>query len=449
MTQGQSQSVKPFFVIWSGQAVSLFGSALVQFALIWWLTDSTGSATVLAGATIVGMLPQIFLSPIAGTFVDRWNRRQVMLVADSVIALATLVLAGLFVLDMIEIWHVYLLMFVRSTAGAFHWPAMQASTTLMVPQRHYSRIAGMNQTLFGLSNIVSPPLGALLLAILPIQGILAIDVVTALFAIVPLFFIAIPQPEAAANGGAASRPSVMSEFREGLRFVWGWPGLLMVLVMATVINMLVNPAMSLLPLLVTEHFGGGASQLAGLQSIFGIGMVLGGVVLSVWGGFKRRIVTVMLGIILEGAGVAAIGFAPANAFALAAAAFFVFGLLNTIVNGSLQAVLQAAVPPEIQGRVFTLVSSGAAAAAPLGLVVAGPVADAAGVQFWFVIGGVAMSAFGIIAFFVPAIMHIEDRDRRRSTDRVLDQPGIVPSSLAQQDIQTGAFEAIAASEALD
>jgi len=449
MTQARSESLRPFFIIWSGQAVSLFGSALVQFALIWWLTDTTGSATVLAGATIAGMLPQIFLSPIAGTLVDRWDRRQVMMIADSLIALATLVLAALFALDVVEVWHVFLLMFVRSTGGAFHWPAMQASTTLMVPQKHYARIAGMNQTLFGLSSIVSPPLGALILAILPIQGILSIDVVTALFAVVPLFFIAIPQPEQrAAASPESSKPSVMAEFREGLRFVWGWPGLLMILVMATVINMLVNPAMSLLPILVTEYFGGGVSQLAGLQSVFGIGMVLGGIALSVWGGFKRRIVTVMLGIILEGVGVAAIGFAPANGFAMAVGAFFVFGLLNTIVNGSLMAVLQAAVPPAIQGRVFTLVSSGAAAAAPLGLIVAGPVADAVGVQFWFVIGGVAMSVLGVMAFFVPAIINIEERAQTLFEDLGADAIRSEAPGIAKGDAKVRGYgEVVATPEA--
>ena len=162
------------------------------------------------------------------------------------------------------------------------------------------------------------------------------------------------------------------------------------------------------------------------------------------------LLSVMLGIILEGLGVTAIGFAPANALTLAAGAFFVFGLLNTIVNGSLMAVLQAAVPPEIQGRVFTLVSSGAAAAAPLGLLVAGPVADAAGVQVWFVIGGVVMSVFGITAFFVPAIMHIEEKDQVRPEDRALDHLGLDVSRLALHDAQTGTFgEVIATPEALD
>ena len=134
----------------------------MQFALVWWLTETTGSATVLAFASIVAVLPRVFLGPIAGALVDRWNRRLVMMVADSVIALAVVVLAVLYALDAVQIWHIYLLMFIRAAGGAFHWPAMQASTTLMVPERHLSRVAGLNQTLNGVANILSPPLGALL-----------------------------------------------------------------------------------------------------------------------------------------------------------------------------------------------------------------------------------------------------------------------------------------------
>ena len=138
---------KPFFTIWIGQAFSILGSQFVQFALIWYLTRTTHSATVLAMATLVGMLPQIIFGPVAGALVDRWSRRKVMLIADSSIAVATIVLAILFTLNIIAVWHIYVLMFLRSLGGAFHFPAMTASTTLMVPEKQFSRIAGMNQTL--------------------------------------------------------------------------------------------------------------------------------------------------------------------------------------------------------------------------------------------------------------------------------------------------------------
>lgn len=411
MKHEQRHNVKwqtPFFTIWTGQAVSLLGSQLVQFALVWWLTQTTGSATVLAIATMMAVLPQVFLSPVAGALIDRWNRRMVMMIADGVIALAVVVLAVLYALDAVQVWHIYLLMLVRAAGGAFHWPAMKASTTLMVPERHLSRIAGLNQTLFGVANIASPALGALLLSALPMQGILAIDVGTAALAIAPLFLIHIPQPERK-EMQETTKPSVLADMREGVRFVRGWPGLMMVVTIATLINLLLNPAFSLLPILVTEHFGGSALELAWLESTWGIGVVLGGITLSVWGGFRRRIVTAMLSVTLMGIDTTVIGLTPATAFTLAVGAMFLDGFMNPIANGSLQAALQAIVPPHIQGRVFTLVASGAAAMSPLGLAIAGPVADALGVQIWFLIGGIATVIMGVGSFFVPAIMQIEDR----------------------------------------
>jgi DHA3 family macrolide efflux protein-like MFS transporter len=399
-----------FFVIWTGQAFSLFGSELVQFALVWWLTERTGSATVLAFATMMALLPQVFLSPFAGALVDRWPRRRVMIVADGVIALASVILAVLFRLELVRVWHVYAVMFIRSAGGAFHWPAMQASTPLMVPEKHLSRIAGLNQALYGAAGIVTPPLGALLLQLFPIHAILGIDVGTALLAIVPLLFIAIPQPAATDHAPRASGPlAVLADLREGLRFVWGWRGLVLILGMAALLNFLVNPAFALLPILVTDHFGGGALQLAWLQSAWGLGMLAGGLTLSVWGGFKRRVVTAMLALVLQGVGITILGFAPATGLLLAIGALFFAGFMNPMVNGSFFAALQAVVPPQMQGRVFTLIISASAAMSPLGLAVAGPVADTISAQAWFVIGGVAAVLMGSAMFFIPAVMRIEDR----------------------------------------
>src|SRR5262245_54341449 len=140
-----------FFTIWTGQAFSLFGSALVQFALIWWLTQRSGSATVLAIATLVGMLPQIVIGPFAGALVDRWNRRVIMILADTLIAASTLVLIWLFASDRVQIWHVYAILAVRALGTAFHFPAMSASTPLMVPEDQLTRVNGLNQTLQGIN----------------------------------------------------------------------------------------------------------------------------------------------------------------------------------------------------------------------------------------------------------------------------------------------------------
>jgi DHA3 family macrolide efflux protein-like MFS transporter len=425
----KTASMRSFFTVWTGQVFSLLGSELVQFALVWWLTTTTGSAMVLALATMMAVLPRVFVSPVAGALVDRWNRRTVMMMADGLSALAVMVLAVLFAFDAVQVWHVYVVMFVRAACGAFHWPAMQASTTLMVPEEHLARVAGLNQALQGLGAIVAPPLGALLLNVLPMQGVLAIDVVTAILAISPLFFVHIPQPERAEAAAQASRPSMVADLREALRFLRAWPGILMIIVIAVLVNLFIYPALSLQPLLVTEHFGGDALQLAWLQSAFGVGIVSGGITLSVWGGFKRRSLTGLLALALGGAGLAVIGVAPANAFPMALGAMFFAWFMNPIANGALMAVLQIIVPADMQGRVFTLLQSAAGAMIPLGLVIAGPLADVLGVQIWFLVAGVAMAVMGIGARFVPAITRLDDIANLKSAEPAnLDDTVAVPAS---------------------
>lgn len=400
----------PFFTIWGGQAFSLFGSNLVQFALVWWLTKSTGSATVLATATLVALLPQIFLGPLAGTLVDRWNRRVVMIVADSCIALVSLGMAYLFFMGSVQIWQFYLVLVIRSAGGAFHWPAMQASTSLMVPGEQLSRVSGLNQTLSGAMGIIAPPTGAFLLGVLPMQSILLVDVGTAAMAVLPLFFINVPQPDrtATAVSGAPARSSVLEDFRIGLKYVWARPGILAVMLMATILNFLINPAFSLTPLLVTKHFGGDAIQLGLLDSTWGIGLLVGGLVLSAWGGFRRRVITSMLGLIGMGVGVIMIGAAPASLFVGAVAGMAVGGFMNPMVNGPLFAVLQATVAPDVQGRVLSLLTSVATAMSPLSLAIAGPVSDALGIQVWYLAAGIGCILVGAAGFFIPAVMHLED-----------------------------------------
>jgi DHA3 family macrolide efflux protein-like MFS transporter len=399
----------PFFTIWTGQQLSWIGSALAQFALVWWLTETTGSATVLAIGTLISVLPGIVLGPLVGALVDRWNRRVVMLVADSTI--------------------VYVVMLVRAIGGTFHWPAMTASTSLMVPKEHLPRIAGLNQTIGGAVNIISPPLGALLLNLLPLHAIMAIDVVTAAFAIAPLLFVHIPQPRrtVAATDIRDGQATLWTDMREGLRYVWGWPGLLAVAGLAMVLNFLITPAMSLAPILVTSHFNGEVLQLGWMNSAWGFGLVLGGVILGVWGGFRRRVVTMLMGIVGLGLGVLLVGLTPAAAFPLALVGLFFGAVMNSMCNGSAHALLQQVVTPEMQGRVFTLVVSLCNAATPLGMAIGGPVADAVGVRTLYVVGGVAQILLGIGGFFVPAIMHLEHNNHNgRTTAEVVERETPVP-----------------------
>ncbi len=401
-----------FFTIWGGQALSLLGSRLVQFALVWWLTKTTGSATVLALAGMMAYVPVVFLGPFAGALVDRWSRRRVMVFADTSIALATAILAVLFATGNALVPLVYGLMFVRAVGGAFHWPAMQAATALMVPKEHLTRVAGLNQTLHGLGLVLSPPLGALLLELIDVQGVLAIDVVTWAVAVTPLLFIRIPEP--AESPAEAAGTSVLTGLREGLRFVVRWRGVVLLIGALALMNFVVNPAFVLLPLYVTRVLDGGALHLGGLQAVFGIGFVLGGLLLSAWGGLRRRIVTALLAIALMGVGIVVMGIAPHGWLYLVGGALLVVGLMEPVATGSIVGTLQASIPEGMQGRAFALLGSATQAVVPLGLALAGPLSDRFGIQLWFVIGGIAYLFVGFGSFLSPSILRIEvDGERIR------------------------------------
>lgn len=402
-----------FFILWGGQALSLLGTQAVQFALVWWLTVETGSALILASATLVALLPRAIAGAFIGTLVDRWDRRRVMLAADSLLALAAAVLALLFSAGAAEPWHVLILIAVRGIGSAFHEAAMLASTTLMVPPSALTRVQGFNQALQGLMMIAAPPIGALLVASLPMAGVLSIDVLTALFAILPLLFILVPQPRRNADTGSTS--SVWTETADGLRYLAAQGGHLTLLAIAALVNLFLAPAFSLLPLLLHEQ-GAGPLRLGWASSSVGIGLLLGGLALGVWGGFERRIATTLAGMVATGLAVLLLVAVPAQSVVFLFALLLV-GAMSAMVNGPIQAIVQTTIPPDMQGRVFALYGSLATIAAPVGLVLAGPVAEGLGVQSWYIAGGAVAAMLGATGFGLPALMHIEGPEGARSSDR--------------------------------
>ncbi|MBX3010279.1 MAG: MFS transporter [Caldilineaceae bacterium] len=395
-----------FFIFWGAQAISLIGSNLAQFAITWWITKATGSATVLATATLFAVLPSVLLGPLAGVLVDRWNRRAIIMVADSVGAVGAAILMWLFWADAIQIWHLYAITFIRSLAGTFHFAAVQASTTLMVPNEQLARIAGLNQTIQGINMVVAPPLGALLLELLSLSGMMAIDVVTALIAVGLVFTVIIPQPPVRAQ--TAESHSILVDLHMGLRYIWQWSGLLWAICLGSFLNFLLSPAFSLLPILVTDHFNGDAFQFATLNTALGLGVIGGGLLLTLWGGFKRRIYTATAGIIGMAFGTLLLAIAPADGYWLAVAGTAIFGLLNPMTNGPFMAIMQSAVAPEMQGRFFTVMNTLSQGMTPLGLLLAGPLADAYGVQIWFLIGTLGLIVIGILFLCIPALRNLED-----------------------------------------
>jgi len=398
---------KDFFPFWTGQMISILGSYLVQFTLVWWLTRETESATVLATASLFALVPEIIVQPFAGVIVDRLNRKQIIIIADAIIALATLLLGVLFFLDIVQIWFIYAIMLLRAIGGAFHYPAEQASVALMVPEEHLARIAGLNQASRGIINIIAAPLGALVLDLMGVEGALMIDVVTAAIAIGIVAFTTIPQQKKLEKNGKGGIGTVLADMRDGFRYLVSWKGLMVLTGMALIFKVALSPAFSLIPLLVYSHLNGTAAQYGLLEVFAGIGIILGGIILGVWGGFKRQVYTMILGGTAVGLGIFLMGTLPAGAFYWSLPAVFLVGLAIPIVDGPISAILQANIDNEYQGRVMTLFGSVINLSGPIGLIAAGPVSDAWGIQIWFITAGVLIFGCMVFGYLNKDLMQID------------------------------------------
>ena len=404
----ETNSMRAFLAIWTGQAISVFGSALVQFALIWYMTVQSGSALVLTLATLVQMLPRTVLGPFVGAWIDRWNRRYVMQAADALTGSVTIVLAMLFHLGQVQIWHIYGLLFAAALGQTMHVSAFSASTTLMVPTGQLTRIGGLNQVLEGASRILGPPAGALLIETLPIQSILTIDVATAIIAVTSLSFVHVPQPE---RSTTEEQASTWRDVKSSFKYVWTWRGLAIVTGISTLLNFMLVPAFSLLSLIVFDHFKGSALQLGWMEAASGIGILAGGALLSTWGGFEKRMNTVIVGTGLLGLMMVVIGTVPATCIFLAIGALFLAGVGLSLGNGVGQALLQIIIVPDMQGRVFATLAALRSLMAPLGLALAGPFTDRFGAQSWMLCAGIGITVMVAGMRFIPEVANIEERER--------------------------------------
>jgi DHA3 family macrolide efflux protein-like MFS transporter len=398
--------LKKFFVLWSSQAASIFGSTIVGFALAWYLAKETGSATILATAMMVNFIPPVVLGPFIGPFIDRWNRKKIMIFGDLVTMLLTLALVVLFYTNTIQIWHIYVVMFGRSVSGVFQGPALSASIPMIVPEKHLVRANGLNMTLNGIINIIGPPSGAFLMEALPIHWVLSVDIITAVIAVGCLLPLTIPQPP---RTTLTIKFNVIGDMVQGFRYIASWRGLLFLIILGSMLNFFAGPVNALLPLFVTNHLGGDVLKLGWLQTAFGVGVIAGGLILSVWGGFKRRILTCFMGLIIWSIAIFTFGFTTESLFFMGLALVLFAGLGITMNNAPVGAILQATVARDIQGRVFTLVNSIATAMVPLGLAIAGPVADAIGVRTMWYISGAAIFVLVIAGFFSRDLMNIENQ----------------------------------------
>jgi MFS transporter, DHA3 family, macrolide efflux protein len=363
-----------FILVWFGQVVSLLGTGMSQLALGLWAWQQTGSATALAMMTFFATVPTIALGPVAGALVDRWDRRAVLIGSDLVAGLATIGILVLYSLDQLAIWHLYVAGALAGASQAFQWPAYSAAITVLVPKAHYGRANGMVSLAEPLGAIAAPALAALLIAIIGIGGVLLIDFATFLVAVLALLLVRVPSPPPSAEGASAARNSLREDATFGFRYIWARPGLLGLLSVFLCFNLFSAFSFGLMGPYVLARSGGDAQAMGTVMSFFGLGGVAGGIAMSVWGGPRRRIDGVLIGMALSSIfGVCLIGIG--QSLAVWAAAVFVVSALMPMTNGSSQAIWQSKVPPDLQGRVFAARLLIARVCFPLGLVIAGPLAD--------------------------------------------------------------------------
>lgn len=398
-----------FWSIWLGQALSLVGSALTQFVLLWWITLNSGSTSALAIAGVMALLPQALLGPLGGTLADRFSRRVIMIVADTVAAVCMLVLVWLFASGQVQLWHLYTMMFIRSSMQAFQAPAAAASTAMLVPQEWIGRVAGLNQMLQGVMTIAAAPLGALLLAFLPFQGALLVDVATALLGVVPLLLFAIPQPRRAPAASGSFLASLAHDFVSGARVVTRNRGLLLLYGLVALVVLTIMPTFTLTPLLVTEHFRGGVNAVAFMEGLAGIGIIAGGALIAAVPLFKRRVVTVLVSFAISCATVALTALTPGSMLWLAAIWWGLSGVTFSTGNAPLMALIQTQVPNELQGRVISLLTTLMGLAAPIGLALAALLGELVGVRGIFIVGGLLSAAICLAGLALPSLMRIEER----------------------------------------
>lgn len=417
--------MRTFLIIWAGQLISLVGSGMTGFALGVWIYQASGEATPLVLVALFDSLPNFLFSPVVGALVDRINRRKLMLIADSLAAVVTFILFLLYSNGLLEVWHLYIGALLSSTFALFQRLAYQTSVSVLVPREQFGRANSLAQTAESVSIIVAPILGGILFVFIGIQGIFLIDFATFLIAATILLFVRIPTPKSSGEG----RRSLFAEIREGFDFLRSRGGLVSLAVFIMVLNIFVSACGVLITPMVLSFSD--PQTLGIVQSASGVGLLLGGIWASAWGGPKRKVLGICLSAFSSGVALAATGFRQEAVWI--AAGLFVFMFPITLLNSSIRAIVQSKVPVNMQGRVFSLIFTLARTGVPLAYLAAGPLADRVfepamqaggawanswvaqllgtgpgrGVGLMFVIGGIGMLAITSLMYSYPRMRFVE------------------------------------------
>ena len=361
--------MRTFYTVWAGQLVSLLGSGLTNFGLGVWVFQKTGSATLFSTIAFLAILPGILAAPVAGVMVDRWNRRLIMLASDCLSALIVGIVALIVISGNLQVWTVMVLAALTSAFAAFQVPAYQASVSTLVPKEQLGRAAGMVQMGQAVADLASPALGGSLYAVIGLRGLILFDFVSFFFGIATLAVTRFPKVQQ--HQGQHTKPSFRREFQEGWKFIRERRGLLLLLAYFAMLNLLLPMAGVLFAPLMLSFAG--PKQFGIAASIIGLGMLVGSVVMSAWGGPKNRILGVLGSGLLLGLFLGMVGL-RANLTWLAACGFLMM-FVSPIVNGTSQAIWQAKTPLNLQGRVFSVRRMIAQGTAPLAMLMSGPIVD--------------------------------------------------------------------------
>jgi len=395
---------KTYIYIWIGQFVSLLTSSAVNFAVIIYLSLHYKSAEVLAFAGIAGLLPQAIIGPFAGVYIDRWDRKKVMIYADAFIAFCTFLMSFAFVEGEANLIFVYALLVCRSLGQAFHTPAMQAIAPLIVPEDKLLKVSGINQMLQSVSMIAGPAVGTLAITFLPISKVLYLDVIGACLAIVSLLFVTIPKLTKQSEDNDIS--TVLTDLKLGFAEIQKNKGLYMLFVYAMLTTFFVMPVAIMYPLLTIEHFAGGKWEMSIIEVVWGAGMLVGGGILSAWQGSISKVILVNAMHIFLGLIFVFSGWISGDLFWVFVAITTLGGIGMSFFNASFMTIIQEEVKPEFLGRVFSMYFSFAIIPSVIGLLFTGWIADEIGVVNAFIISGLAMCVVGLLSFLTPAVMNL-------------------------------------------
>jgi MFS transporter, DHA3 family, macrolide efflux protein len=361
-----------FTVIWLGQLVSLIGTSLLRFAIGIWLYEQTGLATTFTLMIFFSSIPRLIVSPFAGALVDRWNRKLMMMVSDFATALTTIVIFLLLRAGSLEIWHIYLLTALSSAFESFQFPAYSSAITMMVDKKHFSRTSAMLTLADDSSRVIAPLLAAALIAVIDLEGIVLLDIISFVFAISTLLLIPIPQPAQSETGKKAGR-GILKEAGYGFRFMLDNPSLLGLQFNFLMVNLMLGMSTVLRTPMILARTANDEVILGIVASVMAAGGVIGGLVITVWGGFKRKIHGVLGGIILISLGRAVLGLGQ-EVIVWSIGGFIIMFFIN-ITNASNQAIWQAKTPPDVQGRVFAARRVTGQATFPIAVLLAGFLSD--------------------------------------------------------------------------